>query len=492
MLRIIPRLEKFKMHRVHAIQSGSYNHSGIQQPLLLGAAKIFRRKSASMARIYPFRALRYNLSQVKLQDVVTQPYDKISPAAQQRYYDQSEYSLVRIILGMPELYDDEKNNVYTRAAESLKEWRAKNVLSEEPTPAIFGYAQRYTVPGTAEAGTPEIRERKGFIALGKLQEYADGVVHRHEQTLAKPKSDRMNLLKATRAQCEQIYMLYSDPAFTAEKLIFDGTPPEISVTDEYGVEHKLWRIADPKTIGLLMAAMDDKKLIIADGHHRYETALSYMREHTPAGAAEERTLNTLPQPAFPEAATMMTFVNMDAPGITILPTHRVVFGLKDFSADAFLAKAAKYFDVQPLAEQDAAAVQAKLSEAGKKGVAFVAVTKGKRHLLTAKQAAIDTVLADISPRHRQLDVVQLHSLVLEKLLGLTQESIRQQENLRYLREASDVITQVEAGEANIAFLINPCTLDQLREVAFAREVMPQKSTDFYPKLLSGLVLYAFD
>jgi uncharacterized protein (DUF1015 family) len=444
-----------------------------------------------MARIYPFRALRYNLSQVKLQDVVTQPYDKISPAAQQRYYDQSPYSLVRIILGKQEDGDNEQSNVYTRAAAYLKDWRAKNILSEEPTPALFGYAQRYVVPGSAEAGKAETRERKGFIALGKLQEYDDAIVHRHEQTLAKPKSDRMNLLKATRAHCEQIYMLYSDPAFEVEKLLFDA-PPDISVTDEYGVDHMLWHISDPHVIKLVMATMDDKKLIIADGHHRYETALSYRREHSPVGHTDDKTLDGLPQPAFPEDATMMTFVNMDAPGITILPTHRVVFGLANFSADSFLMKASAYFDVHPLAERDATAVKAKLAEAEKSGVAFVAVTKGARHLLVAKQAAVDETLKNISPRHRQLDVVQLHALVLETLLGLTQESIRQQENLRYLRDASEVISQVEAGEADIAFLINPCTLDQLRDVAFAREVMPQKSTDFYPKLLSGLVLYALD
>jgi len=418
---------------------------------------------------------------------VTQPYDKITPAAQKRYYDQSPYSLVRIILGISEPGDNEQSNVYTRAAANLKSWREKNILSEEPTPAIFGYAQRYTVPGSTE-----IRERRGFIALGKLHEYEDGIVHRHEQTLAKPKSDRMNLLKATRAHCEQIYMLYSDPAFTAEKLIFTGAPPEVTVTDEYGVDHMLWRVADPKLVRLLVAAMDDKKLIIADGHHRYETALSYKREHAPAPGDDKLTADGLPQPAAPEAAVMMTFVNMDAPGITILPTHRVLFGLKDFSIDALLAKAKDYFDVTPLAVLDAPSVQRKLSEAGKSGVAFVAVTKGSRHLLQAKPAAMDAALAEISPRHRQLDVVQLHSLVLEKLLGLTQESIRQQENLRYLREASECISQVEAGEADVAFLINPCTLDQLKDVAFAREVMPQKSTDFYPKLLSGLVLYALD
>jgi uncharacterized protein (DUF1015 family) len=189
---------------------------------------------------------------------------------------------------------------------------------------------------------------------------------------------------------------------------------------------------------------------------------------------------------------MMTFVNMDAPGITILPTHRVVFGLKNFSVNDFLGRAAKYFDVRKLAATDAAALMSELSNRQKSGVSLIAVMREGNYLLTAIKPAVDAALAGISPLQRQLDVVQLHALVLEELLGLTQESIRQQENLRYLREAAEAVEQVARGEADVAFLINPVTLEQLREVAFALEVMPQKSTDFYPKLLSGVAIYALD
>jgi uncharacterized protein (DUF1015 family) len=234
-----------------------------------------------MARLYPFRALRYDPARVNLEAVVTQPYDKITPAMQQRYYEASPYNLVRIILGKREPGDDDQHNVYTRAAEYLHDWRREHILAEESELAIYGYSQTYTVPGTAES-----RERRGFIALGHLYEYADKVVYRHEQTFPKHKSDRLALFKATRAYCEQIYMLYSDPAFTAEKLIFQGSfpngfddnPADLAITDEYGVVHKLWKLTDPNLINLLLTAMADKKLIIADGHHRYETSVTYAKE----------------------------------------------------------------------------------------------------------------------------------------------------------------------------------------------------------------------
>jgi uncharacterized protein (DUF1015 family) len=225
-----------------------------------------------MARIYPFRAWRYNPSAVSLQDVVTQPYDKISPAMQQAYYQRSPYNLVRIILGLPELFDAERGeSVYTRAARDLKAWREQGILTQEKAPCVYAYAQRFKVPGTEI-----VKERRGFIALGKLHEYAEQVVFRHEQTLSKPKGDRLNLLKATHAHFGQIFMLYSDPAGSVEKMLYEGNgPAEAEVTDEYGVLHSLWRVSDPATIRLLAAAMADKKLIVADGHHRYETALNY-------------------------------------------------------------------------------------------------------------------------------------------------------------------------------------------------------------------------
>jgi uncharacterized protein (DUF1015 family) len=240
-----------------------------------------------MARLYPFRALRYDPARVNMEAVVTQPYDKITPAMQQRYYEASPYNLVRIILGKHEPNDTfdgpDQNNVYTRAAEYLHSWRREHILAEESEPAVYGYSQTYDVPGTNE-----VRERRGFIALGHLYDYADKVVYRHEQTFPKHKSDRLALFKATRAYCEQIYMLYSDPAFTAEKLIFEGSfpngfddnPADLAITDEYGVVHKLWKLTDPNLINLLLTAMADKKLIIADGHHRYETSVAYARERS--------------------------------------------------------------------------------------------------------------------------------------------------------------------------------------------------------------------
>ncbi len=479
-------------------------------------------------RIYPFRALRYNTQKVTLADVVTQPYDKISPAMQEAYYERSPYNLIRVILGKRKPEDTETGNVYTRAADSLRQWRRDAVLVEEPAPAVFGYAQRYTVPGTQE-----VRTRRGLICLGHLYDYAEQVVYRHEQTLAKPKSDRLSLFKATRTYCEQIYMLYSDPAFTVESLIFGNkggepaTAPDETVTDEYGVVHSVWKVTDPRVLNLVVGALADKKLIIADGHHRYETSTTYARERAAelgvpdptrqSGRTEQQTGDPdespstdadmtsgpqLPAPPFPEAAMMMTLVNTEAPGITILPTHRIVYGLKNFSPEAFLERAAEFFEVTGVEAKsassgsDAEAVEAAAERTAPlnatSGVAFLAVMRAGTWLLQAKKDAVEGALQHVPPRQRALDVVQLHALVLEQLLELTPESIRQQENLRYLRSAEDAAAQVARGEADVAFLIKPVTLNQMKEVSLSGEVMPQKSTDFYPKLLSGLAMYALD
>jgi uncharacterized protein (DUF1015 family) len=451
-----------------------------------------------MARIYPFRALRYDPTRVNMEDVVTQPYDKITPAMQERYYQASPYNLIRVILGKHLPNDTEQENVYTRAAETLKEWRKDHILAEESEPALYGYSQTYTVPHT-----DEVRERRGFIALGHLYDYADKVVYRHEQTFPKHKSDRMSLFKATRAYCEQIYMLYSDPAFTAEKLIFgargpngfDDNPADLAITDEYGVVHKVWKLTDPTLINLIVTAMADKKLIIADGHHRYETSVAYAKERSaqlklplnqPVDPDDAVPASHVPAPTFPEAAMMMTFVNMDAPGITILPTHRVVHGLEGFSSPDFIVKASAFFDITELDSPEISL----LAETDK--TAFIAVTIDGSYLLTAKPDVIAEALKDIPARQRQLDVVQLHRIVLDKLLGLDQETINRLGSVSYIREADEAVSMVTEGDSNIAFLIRPITLEQLKEVSFAGDVMPQKSTDFYPKLLSGLAIYALD
>ncbi len=445
-------------------------------------------KTRFMARIYPFRAWRFNPSAVRLEDAITQPYDKISPAMQQAYYQRSPYNLVRIILGLPELFDAERGeSVYTRAARDFRAWREQSVLVQEKGPCIFAYSQRFRVPGTDIE-----KERRGFIALGKLHDYADQVVFRHEQTLSNPKRDRLNLLKATRAHFGQIFMLYSDPAGSVEKILYEGSgPADAEVTDEYGVRHRLWRIADPAAIRLLTTAMADKKLIVADGHHRYETALNYAREHAPAAvAASETNALPLPQPAFPEAAVMMTFVNMDSDGLVILPTHRLVHSLDGFDPAAFASAAEQFFAVEALPEAEAETYVATLSK--ERSPAFVAVTRAGAFLLRSRPEAANAALAGVPERQRHLDLTHLHSLALDRLLGLDAVKVREQTNLRYLRDASEAVEQVRRGEADVAFLTNPVTMEQLREVAFAGDVMPQKSTDFYPKLLSGLAVYALD
>lgn len=441
-----------------------------------------------MAAIYPFRAWRYNPGSVRLADVVTQPYDKISPAMQQAYYGSSPYNLVRIVFGLPELFDAERHeSVYSRAARDFASWREQGVLLQEKTPCMFAYAQKFQVPGSSA-----MLERRGFIALGKLHDYEDRVVFRHEQTLSKPKSDRLNLLKATRAHFGQIFMLYSDPAGSVERILYDGNgAADAEVTDEYGVLHSLWRINDPAAIKLLVTEMADKKLIIADGHHRYETALAYAKEQVPIVLKKtEYSTRQLPCAPNPEAAAMMTFINMDAGGLVILPTHRVVHGLQGFDPQQFIRRASEFFAVEPLPVQEPAVYLEQLGQTP--GTAFIAVTSAGTFLLMANEGSIEQALSGISERQRRLDLTQLHAVILERLLGLDSEKIREQSNIRYLRDAAEAIEQVRRADADVAFLTNPVTLDQLKEVAFAGEVMPQKSTDFYPKLLSGLTIYAMD
>ena len=305
-------------------------------------------------------------------------------------------------------------------------------------------------------------------------------------------------------------MLYSDPTFTAEHLLFDtadGTPrpADLEITDEYGVQHRVWKLADASLIGKIVETMSDKKLIIADGHHRYETSVTYMQERAaelglPASLssrseAEGSASLQPPTPAFPEAAMMMTFVNMDAPGITILPTHRVVFGLPQFSGRAFARQAESLFTVERIPSTPdghhpgAANLLHHLHEA--RGVAFIAATRDGDYLLTARPEAM-RALQGVSPRQADLDVVQLHKLVLEQLLGLDEEAVRAGDNVRYLRGAAEALQQVSGGDADVAFLIKPVTLEQMKDISLHLEVMPQKSTDFYPKLLSGLAMYALD
>jgi uncharacterized protein (DUF1015 family) len=433
-----------------------------------------------MAKIYPFRALRYDPAKVSPAQVVTQPYDKISPVMQDRYYAASPYNLVRIILGKAKPDDNEKNNVYSRAAANLQHWREAQVLVRDAEPSIYLYTQSFKVPGDPA----ETRlERRGFIAAGQLEEYDKKVVFRHEQTLSKPKADRLNLLRATQSHFGQIFMLYSDPADAVDATLRQNRPPDVEVTDEYDVIHRMWTVSDPTTISKVQAAMDDKKLIIADGHHRYETALNYRND---------MRLRTGNNGNAPYERLMMTFVNMDSPGLVVLPTHRVVFGLEGFDAAAMNSKLRKYFDVEDLGPVTAVkSAMEHLRDAGNVRCALLAVTAKGAYLLRSHSIQDSPALAGQSERQRGLDVVQLHKLVLEETLGMSEEDIRNQKHLKYVREANDAVEQVRNG-ANVAFLMNPVRMEQVRDIAFGGEVLPQKSTDFFPKLLSGLTIYSLE
>jgi uncharacterized protein (DUF1015 family) len=440
-----------------------------------------------MAYVAPFRAWRYDPVRVDLTRAVTQPYDKITPGMQQRYYDASPHNLVRIILGKPQPTDHLRENVYTRAAASFQDWRRQDIFFQDPQQSLYQYVQRFKPPG----GGAEL-ERRGFIGLAKIEDYSAGIVYRHEQTLAKPKADRLELLRATRAHFGQLFMLYSDPAGEVEAALSANPAPDMEIgidfQDEYGVWHQVRRVSDPGLLELVCGKMRDKKLIIADGHHRYETAMNYRNERRagngPPSASSE--------PA-PYELVMMTFINMDSAGLVILPTHRVVHGLESFSSDMLRDRAGPYFSVEEVDPSiDAARAVGILRAAGRAGTALLGVTADRAFLFDTPRGIASNLFQGLSLRQQSLDVVQLHKCLLEGALGISEEAIRDQTNISYVRDATEALAKVREGAANVTFLMNPVRMQQVRDIAFASEVLPQKSTDFYPKLLSGLTIYALE
>ncbi len=410
-----------------------------------------------MARITPFQPYRYTSKAGDLANLVTQPYDKITPAMRTRYLSQSPYNLVRVILGESRPGDSAAENVYSRAAAYLRDWIASGILAQDAEPGVFPYFQEFTVPDTGERLV-----RKGFIALGALEEYSAGIVHRHEQTLSGPKRDRTQLLQATHAHFGQIFMLYPDPAGAIDSLLDAAAqnPPIAEITDEYGVVHRFWKIVECSRIQELMA---DKRLLIADGHHRYETALGIYKENPDLPGADR---------------VMMTFVNMYSRGLKILATHRLVSGLPQESLpDGFLSAAAAYFKIDEIESTDD--LKASWAELPDRTVIGAAV--GNRLFRLEERNA-----------HGALDVKILHETLLAKVLGISEEAVRDEKHLRYMRSMDQAVAEARTGAAQIAFLLKPTAIDQVADTSFSGGVMPQKSTDFYPKLLTGLAIYKLD
>ena len=440
-----------------------------------------------MADIQPFRAYRYDTNRVALKDVLTQPYDKISPEMQERYYAASPCNLITIEKGRVLPGDADDNNVYTRAAKKVDEWIAEKVLAQDAAPSIYIYSQEFLVPGTQTR-----RVRIGFIALGRVEDYDAHVVFRHERTLSAPKADRIELLRRTRVQTGQLFLLYDDPSRLIDNLLEETARKSapLELTDEYGVIHRLWPVADPAFVRRIQSAMKDKKLVIADGHHRYETALNYRNE----GRAKAGKTDPLAAYEF----AMMTFVNTHSKGLTILPTHRVVGNLASFEFEKFRKSMAPYFDwysypFQNPEERAAAFAEFRKDLEGEShGRRAIGVYPGGGSFflfLLRRDADLESVLPDISEGQRGLDVVLLHRLILDKGLGITAEAVAAEKNVGYEREMEAAIARVDRGEAQVAFLLNPVRVQQVADIALAGDVLPQKSTDFYPKLLSGVAIY---
>ena len=448
-----------------------------------------------MAGVRPLPGIRY-APETDLAAVVTPPYDVISPEAQARYYARDPHNIIRLELGRDERGDDELDNRYTRAALTFAEWRLSGALRQD-APALYLYEQRFTVPGAGGA-----RKRRGLFARVGIAPWEAGVVLPHERTLSKPKDDRLKLTRATAATLSPIMALYDDPDGELAALLGKAArrKPEVAFTDEAGEEHRLWPLRDAALTAHVADFFRDRQLYIADGHHRYETALAYREEL-------RETRRELP-PGDAANFTLMALSAVEDPGLVVLPTHRIVRGVAPERLTVFRDDLAAYFEITPLGAQgdlatlDVAKTLAALTAASEGGqrVALVMVTPDSALLLrqTAEgEAAMDALEPARSGEHvgvsaawRRLDVTSLHELVLARGLGVNEQAVRAGESVTYTRDASAAIEAVRTGEAGaqLAFLLNPTPPTAIRDVARAGDRMPQKSTYFYPKLITGLVI----
>ncbi len=411
-----------------------------------------------MPEIQPFAGVLFNTQKVNPADVLTQPYDKITPAMQEKYIKASPFNLIRIELGKSEPTDSDANNKYTRAAALYQQWLKDGILRRSAKPALYYLEQKFAAPDGS--GT---RTRKALIARVKLHRWDEGEVLPHEHTLSKPKADRMALLKATGSQQGQIFMLYPQPM----KLPTTGTKL-FELVDDYQVTNTLYEITDPAAIQSIQAALGKQKFYIADGHHRYETAIAFRDE------------------AQTEASryVMATLVDMNDPGLVVLPTHRTVTNLKDFDSGKFLHRLAKDFSVA--AHADLKSLLAALKQTPH-GIGML--LDGKFALLAPRQlASLTPLFKDKPPLWDKLDVAILHVAILEAMLGIDEQRLREEANVTYWREPDLAAQEVASGKAQIAFFLSPTPVHDVKEIADARSRMPQKSTDFYPKLLSGIVI----
>jgi uncharacterized protein (DUF1015 family) len=433
-----------------------------------------------MAEIAPLTPLRYTLGKhpSALGNLVAPPYDVISPEQRAELCARDPHNVVRLIL--PE---GEGETKYATAAALLQSWVTSGVLSRDAEPAFYRYDQTFLPPGGGRAIT-----RRGFLALVRLVPLSAGIVLPHERTLTGPKEDRLKLFRATRTNLSPGFMLYRDPNGVIDGPLQNAQPvAEFSTHD--GVHHALAKVTTPDAIAAITQGVSKSSLLIADGHHRYETALRYSEE---VSAANPGALDR------GEHRYFMTFLaNGDDPDLVVFPTHRVVHSLPAFSYDDLLARAGEWFAVTPLANGiDAGPALAALGELGKTSPSFVVVGSDGRAALLGLRPDVDVAkhptLGERPAVLQRTDVAVLHSGILEHLLGITKEAQAAKTNLLYPQDAAAAVRDVRAGKAQALFLMNATPVKDVRRVAEAGEVMPQKSTFFHPKVLTGLAIHTLD
>jgi uncharacterized protein (DUF1015 family) len=433
-------------------------------------------KGANMATIRPFRGIRYNPEKTgDLSTVISQPYDRVRHGLQDKYYDLSPYNIVRIIKGKDQPGDDGENNVYTRARDTYQSWLREGILMREQSPALYVLHQTFTLPDGST------RTRQGLIAALELSRFDEGVVLPHERTHSGPKVDRLNLMRATVANFGHIFMLYpGDRINELLRTAMEGQPGfELRELFEHDVVQRFWAVADPGVVAAVVEEMAPRRnLIIADGHHRYETALNYRDEM--------RALYSDAPPNVGYNYRMVTLVSMEDPGLVILPTHRLIYAFGRMDGREALVRAKEYFEVKPVADRAALGVALAEATPDHPRLGFY---DGSCAVLALRDPGVLTqLLPDRAPDWCLLDVTVLHELFIERVLGIDKAAVERKENIEYLRDPQMGYDAVDGGEADFLLVMNPTRMEQVRACTSVGEKMPQKSTDFYPKVISGLVM----
>jgi uncharacterized protein (DUF1015 family) len=441
-----------------------------------------------MANILPFKGIFYNREKIKeLSWVLAPPFDIISSEAQERYYQMSTYNVIRLILGKKFPGDNEANNRYTRSAQFFQEWCEQEILIRDGSPSVYLLEQEYELRSdifgeVGLEGKGKTVKRRGFIALAQLEDFSKGIVRPHEGTLAEPKRDRLNLLRACRANFSQVFTTYEDAENRIDRLWEEkrSETPLIDFINEENIRQRLWRINERESINLIVEGMRRKKLFIADGHHRYESALEYRNElgrNNPQHSTQE-SYNYV----------MAYFVNMENGGLEILPIHRAIRSFEGFDGKRLIDGAGEYFDIKKFNNVEELLGQLK-NEKAKHRIGMY-MGGNEFYLVSLKDEKITKGL--IKGRQKifcELDVVILHTLIIEKVLKISPES---QESIIYSEKINETVSKVRDGSHCVAFFLRPVKVSEFKAVVEAGEIMPKKSTFFYPKLLSGLVINKID